>query len=103
MPVHTQAHLDPEKAKIYYTEDRDGTVEIRHQMSDESFVILGYLLGVLSLFRQIILTVLGPYVDEPSKPRLWRRSPMLSERLAVALTKLKASHPPLDWMPDVPF
>jgi hypothetical protein len=70
-----QAHVNPDKAKIYYTEDGDGTVEIRHQLSDESFVVLGYLLGVLSLFRQVVLAVLGPYVDKPSKPRLWRRSP----------------------------
>jgi len=31
---------------------RRGSVEIRYQLSDESFVVLGYLLGVLGLFRR---------------------------------------------------
>jgi hypothetical protein len=95
-----QAHLDPAKAKIYYTEEGEGTVEIRHQLSDESFVVLGYLLGVVGLFRQVILTVLGSYVDEPKKERLWRRSPLLPERLKAALKKLQADHPALAVIPN---
>jgi len=98
--LSVQAHLDPSKAKTYYTEDGEGTVEVRHQLSDESFVVLGYLLGVLCLFRQVILTILGPYVDEPKKERLWRRGPLLSDRLKAALKKLQADHPALEVIPE---
>jgi hypothetical protein len=101
--LSTQAHVEPEKAGIYYTEDPDGSVEIRHQLSDESYIVLGYLLGVLGLFRHVILQVLGDYVDEPAEKRFLDRFPTLPERLCQALSRLKSSHRPLDLLPDSIF
>jgi hypothetical protein len=96
--LSTQAHVEPGKATIYYAEEADGSVEIRYQLSNESFVVLGYLLGVLGLFRRVVAKVLGDYVDAPIERRLLD-FPTLSEHLAEALQKLKSSHTELDELP----
>lgn len=101
--LSAQAHVEPEKSETYYANDDDGTISIKYQLSEESYVVLGYLLGVLSLFRQVILNALGPYIDDPSKPQLWRKSPPLPEQLGAILSKLKATHPSLSVLPDLLF
>jgi hypothetical protein len=101
--LSVRAHVEPEEANVYYTETADGSVEIRYQLSDESFVVLGYLLGVLGLFRQVILKVLGSYVEEVPEKRFLDTFPTLSERLDDTLRRLKSTHNALDLLPDTIF
>lgn len=97
--LSSRAHIEPETAKAYYTADSEGTIEIRHQLSTESYLVLGYLLGVLGLFRQVILRALGDYLEVSPEENLGHGRPALKDRLTEILRRLKATHPPLDFVP----
>jgi hypothetical protein len=97
------AHVEPEKANVYFAGDPDGSIEIRYQLSDESYIVLGYLIGIVGLFRQVVLNVLGDYVHETAEQPFLGRFPTRTERLIDALSRLKSSHKLLDLLPDSLF
>jgi hypothetical protein len=101
--LNAQTHVDPKIAHKYYTENPDGSVDIRHQLSEESFVVLGYSLGALYLFQRVIFEVLGNYLEIHAERRFLDRFPTLSEKLNDVLKTLKSSHEPLRFLPDVLF
>lgn len=97
--LSSRAHVEPETAKAYYTADSEGTIEVRHQLSEESYLVLGYLLGVLGLFHQVILLALGDYLEASPEENMALGRPALKDRLTEVLRRLKTNHSPLDFVP----
>ncbi len=97
------AHIDPALSDSYFHATPDGTVTILRQMTDASFVALGYLLVVLSLFERVVHVALSAYVDRGKESRFIDRVATLSEVLDAALRTLKQRYMQLADFPDTLF
>jgi hypothetical protein len=88
-----RAHIDPTLTHTYFHASADGLVEISHQMSKESFVVLGHLLAVLTSFEHVTASTLGQYIRIPRAPSFLQGKPTLRDNLNAALQRLVSEHP----------
>jgi hypothetical protein len=98
-----RAHVDPTLTFTYFRASTDGVVEIKQQMSEVSFVVLGHLLAVLAAFERVTLITLGKYVRLPAEPGFRRTGLTTRGYLNEAMRRLILDHTDLGFLQDALF
>ena len=98
-----RTHLDSESTRGYIHLGGDGVVAIRFAMSEESRIVLAYVILVLSLYQATILNISGQYMRSVSDKSTFDDEETTPKRLARMFAAIQTEHPRLAWLPHNPW